>query len=188
MNLNPVDITFILIWIFFIYRGYKMGFIMQLAQIVSIIVAYISANHFHLIVFNYLAPHIPNPSIRNVLSYILLFIITALIVQIIAKVITKLLNIIFLGWLNKLIGMMLGLLKAVFVSTLLIFLLEAFPQSEKIREKLAKESFLYGICDTLKQLSIQALSGEELLYRIQNELREKTDEQYIRDLLKNTNI
>lgn len=83
---------------------------------------------------------------------------------------------------------MLGLLKAIFISTLLIFLIEAFPQSADLREKLKQESILYGICDTLKEWTIQALSGEELLYRIQHELREKTDEKYIRDFLKKTRI
>ena len=188
MNVNPVDITFLLLWLFFIYRGFRTGFIQQLGQIVSIIAGYIAANQLHLIAFDYLIPYIPNPSVRNVLSYILLFIVTVVIIQIIAKIISKLINLILLGWLDKLLGMMLGLLKAIFISTILIFLIEAFPQSADLRERLKQDSLLYGICDTLKEWTIQALSSDELLYRIQHELREKTDEKYIRDLLKNTDI
>ena len=43
MNLNPVDIVIGLIWIYFLFTGIKSGFILQLAQIISIVVLSIQA-------------------------------------------------------------------------------------------------------------------------------------------------
>ena len=69
---------------------------------------------------------------------------------------------------------------------LIIFTLEAFPQTLVLREKLSNESILYSICDSLKDWTIQTLSNEELMYKIQQEIKEKTDEKYIQEILEKT--
>jgi len=186
MNINPIDIFIALIWIYFIYRGYKTGFILQLAQITSIIAGYICANMFHLRANEYLIPYINNPSIRNVVAYIAIFLLVALLVQMIAKMIHQLFSFILLGWLNRLLGVLLGALKGLFITSLIIFTLEAFPQSSELRERLSTESILFEICENLKDWTIQTLSNEELIYKYQQELKEKTDENYIQELLDKT--
>jgi membrane protein required for colicin V production len=186
MNLNPVDIIIALIWLYFIYRGYRTGFILQLAQITSIIAGYICANMFHLQVNEYLIPYINNPSIRNVVAYISILFIVVMIVQMIAKMIHQLFSFILLGWLNRLLGILLGALKGLFITSLIIFTLEAFPQSIELRERLSTESILFGICDNLKDWTIQTLTNEELLYKFQQEIKDKTDEKYIQEILNQT--
>ena len=186
MNLNPIDILIAIFWIYFIFRGFKTGFILQLAQIVSIIAGYTCANIFHGQVFERIAPYIDNPTVRNVVAYISIFIIVAFAVQIIAKIGNQLFKFVLLGWLNRLLGMLLGALKGLFITSLTIFTIEAFPQTLELREKLSNESILYGICDSLKDWTIQTLSNEELMYKIQQEIKEKTDEKYIQEMLEKT--
>ena len=186
MNLNPVDILIAILWIYFIFRGFKTGFILQLAQIISIIVGYTCANIFHGQVYERIAPYIDNPTVRNVVAYISIFIIVAIAVQIIAKIINQLFKLVLLGWLNRLLGLLLGALKGLFITSLIIFTLEAFPQTLELRERLSNESILYGICDSLKDWTIQTLSNEELMYKIQQEIKEKTDEKYIQEMLEKT--
>ena len=68
MNLNPVDILIAILWIYFIFRGFKTGFILQLAQIISIIVGYTCANIFHGQVYERITPYIDNPG-RTMLKH-----------------------------------------------------------------------------------------------------------------------
>ena len=186
MNLNPVDIAIGLIWIYFLFTGLKSGFILQLAQIVSIVIGYICANIFHIQAYEFLTPYIDNPTARNVLAYISIFLIVVILVQIIAKIINQLFKLVLLGWLNKILGLLLGGLKGLFITSLIIFTLEAFPETLELREKLKNESILYGICDSLKNWTIQSLSHEEIMFQIQQEIQEKTDENYIQELLDKT--
>ncbi|MAJ45303.1 MAG: hypothetical protein CMF96_11255 [Candidatus Marinimicrobia bacterium] len=186
MNLNPVDIVIGLIWIYFLFTGIKSGFILQLAQIISIVVGYICANTFHLHAYELLSPYIENPTARNVLAYISIFLIIVILVQIIAKIINQLFKLVLLGWLNKILGLLLGGLKGLFITSLIIFTLEAFPETLDLRAKLKKESILYGICNSLKNWTIQSLSNEEIMFHIQQEMQIKTDENYIQELLEKT--
>ena len=75
MNINPIDIVIGLIWAYFLIKGFKSGFILQLGQIISIIAGYISANIFHTDVYEIISPYIENPTIRNVVAYISIFLI-----------------------------------------------------------------------------------------------------------------
>jgi membrane protein required for colicin V production len=186
MNFNPVDILISVIWFYFIYRGYKSGFILQLAHIISIIAGYICANMFHREAFELLTPYIEHLTLRNVFAYISIFIVTVMIVQIIAKMINQLFSFILLGWLNRLLGILLGALKGLFITSLIIFTLDVFPESKELRERLFSESILYGICSNLKEWTIQTFSNEELMYQIQQGLKEKTDEKYIQEILNQT--
>ena len=186
MNINPIDIVIGLIWAYFLIKGFKSGFILQLGQIISIIAGYISANIFHTDVYEIISPYIENPTIRNVVAYISIFLIAVIIVQIIAKIINQLFKLVLLGWLNRILGLLLGALKGLFITSIIIFTLEAFPQTIDLRERLKVESILYGICDSLKNWTIQTLSHEELMFKIQQELQEKTDEEYIQDILDKT--
>ena len=186
MNLNPIDIVIGLIWTYFLIKGLRSGFILQLAQIISIVAGYICANIFHMQAYEFLTPYMNNPIARNVLAYILIFLIVVIVVQIIAKIIHQLFKLVLLGWLNKILGLLLGGLKGLFITSLLIFTLEAFPETIELREKLKNESILYGICESLKNWTIQSLSHEEIMFQIQQEIQEKTDENYIQNFLDKT--
>ena len=188
MTLNPIDVVITIIWIYFIYTGFKSGFILQLAQIISIIAGYACANIFHSEVYELFAPYIENPTIRNVVAYISIFTAVVIAVQLIAKLITQFLKLVLLGWLNRILGLLLGALKGLFITSLFIFTFEAFPQTLELRERLKNESILYGICDSLKSWTIQTLTHEELLFKIQQEIHEKTDKEYIQEILDKTKI
>ena len=73
----------------------------------------------------------------------------------------KFFEMILLGWLNRLLGTLLGLLKGLIIISLFIFFMEAIPQTEDIRIKLRKDSVLFQICYTLKETTIKSMALTE---------------------------
>ena len=186
MTINPVDIFISLIWTYFILSGFKAGFITQFAQILSLICGFIFANIFHLQAYDFLTPYIESSNIKYFISYIFIFLIAVFLIQLVAKIINQIFKLILLGWLNRILGLLLGGIKGLFLTSLFIFALEILPGTNELREKLRQESILYEISNSLKNWTINTLSQEELMYEIKQEIEEKTEEEYIQDLIKNT--
>ena len=186
MNLNPIDILISLILMYYIFSGFRSGFIKQFVQIISIITGYTFANIFYPIGYEKLAPYINSPIILNITSYILIFLIVVFLIQLILNIINLLFKITASGWINRLLGILLGTLKGLFITSLIIFILESFPETIELRKKMKNESILYSICDSLKKWTIKTLTEEELMYKIQQDIIEKTEEKYIQKILDKT--
>ena len=107
-------------------------------------------------------------------------------IQLILKIINQLFKITVSGWLNRFSGILLGTLKGLFITSLIIFILESFPQTIQLIEKMKNESVFYLICDNLKKWTIKTFTEEELMYKIQNNIIEKTNEKYIQKMLDKT--
>ena len=95
---------------------------------------------------------------------------------------------VFLGWLNRLLGLLLGLLKGFLIISLLIFIIHALPfkmdEDNTIRQKLEKESIMYQICNHVKELVILTLPIDNKLDTFQKKIKGASYENNIQKLLK----
>ena len=71
-----------------------------------------------------------------------------MLINIIANFLTKFFDILLLGWLNKLVGSLLGFIKGIFIVCIIIFVLQIAPQT--IIQKLESDSILYQICNNVR--------------------------------------
>ena len=154
----PVDILIAIILSFFTLNGMRKGFIKEISKIIGIILGIIISNHFGVSIRPYLSNWISYEPALNVACYFIIFVIIVAIIGIIAMILQKFFELILLGWLNKLLGLLLGLCKGLLIVSLFIFILEAIPQAKNTREKLNNESILYQVCNTLKEMSISTIS------------------------------
>jgi uncharacterized membrane protein required for colicin V production len=96
-------------------------------------------------------------------------------------VLQKFFEFILLGWLNRLLGTLLGLIKGILVVSIIIFILEIAPT--EIREKLQQDSELYKICNVVKN---QVITLSKLTHEIdifQEEMHESLKEDNIKKVL-----
>jgi membrane protein required for colicin V production len=67
-----------------------------------------------------------NTAYRNILSFLIIFSGVLIIISIIGIVIKYLLNVAFLGWIDRLCGVFFGLIKGVLIVTVLFIILTTF--------------------------------------------------------------
>jgi membrane protein required for colicin V production len=94
-------------------------------------------------------PAIPLAAV-NIISFAILFIVTNIVLRFIAGVVTRTLRFALLGWLNRLLGGIAGLIKSIFLLTIVVFLIGFIPFSETYLEKAGlEESFIFPILKSL---------------------------------------
>ena len=69
---------------------------------------------------------IVNTAYRNILSFLIIFSCVLIIISVIGIVIKYLLNVAFLGWIDRLCGVCFGLIKGVLIVTVLFIILTTF--------------------------------------------------------------
>ena len=158
---TPPDIIILIILLFFTFKGFKNGFIKEAQRIIGMIGGFVSAYKFSHHVIPYIEIYFINPTIQNITSYLIIFCITLVIINFFALALHKFFEFILLGWLNRILGTLLGLIKGVLITSIIIFILDIAPL--QIREKLYKDSELYKICSIVKN---RVINFSKLSYQI----------------------
>jgi membrane protein required for colicin V production len=132
-----------LIWLG--YRGFVKGFIIELASLVALILGIYAALHFSYYASDFLVKYF---TIREkylpVASFILTFIVVVVVVYGIGKIIEKIVDMVALGFLNKLMGGVLGIFKAVLFLSILLLVINTFDSRHRlITPKNQENSMLY---------------------------------------------
>jgi membrane protein required for colicin V production len=128
--MNWLDFLFCGILIFCIYRSFKQGFIKEALPLVSIVIALIVASHFYLNVAKLLKEIFPHTTWHKIAGFLVVFAVTVTVLFIIGMLIRKVLGILFMGWLDKLGGIVLGFAKACVIIAIIIIVLLKFPIGE----------------------------------------------------------
>lgn len=131
--MSVIDMLISVIVLIGVYRGYQSGFIQSLAKLISWLAALIIASR----VADDFAPlftMIDNPVLQIAASFVVVMVIIVLGVQMTASVVLKAVRALKLGFLDKLLGMVLGamtgLLKVLMVLSVSATLLVKLPAWE----------------------------------------------------------
>lgn len=144
--MNLLDIILIIPLIWMAYRGFTKGFIIELATLVALIVGIYAAINFSWLSGEFLSEHFKiEEKYLSVISFIVTFLVVVLIVVGIGKVIEKIIDLVALGFINKILGAAFGVLKAVVVLSVILLIIETFDSNDRvITEKSRENSMLYG--------------------------------------------
>ncbi|MBT5077857.1 MAG: CvpA family protein [Candidatus Marinimicrobia bacterium] len=181
MTFTPPDILILIILGFFTFSGFRNGFIKEAARFMGMIGGFFAAHNFHDDLMPFLEVHISNPNILTVASYLGVFCITLFVINTLAMVLQKFFEFILLGWLNRLLGTLLGLIKGVLVVSIIIFILEIAPT--EIRDKLHQDSEMYKICNSVKNQVITLSKLTQEIDTFQEEIHESLKEENIKKVL-----
>ncbi len=113
----------------------------------------------------WLVTYIDLPSaVIHVIAFALIMLVVMLITHLAGKAVEGVLKVVMLGWLNKLLGIVFALLKAVLIIGLVIILFEAINNTFPIvPSKTMEESIFYGPVKDLANLIFPYL--KELIFK-----------------------
>lgn len=124
--MNPLDIVIIVVLGFGLIRGFFRGLVKELSSIVGVIAGFFAANLYHPLLVPYFKSWISDPNYIHIICFAIVFIGVFLIVSILGVIIKYLLNVAFLGWADRIFGIIFGLAKGVLISAVLLMALTAF--------------------------------------------------------------
>ena len=129
-----------------IIQGLMKGFLKQLAVIVGLVAGLLVARALFGMVAEHLVAALgTSTTVAQILAFVLIWVIVPLVCILIASVLTKALDVIRLGWINRLLGGLFGAVKVMLLVGLAIHVLEYLdPRSEVIGKTKKEASVLYN--------------------------------------------
>lgn len=159
MNLLDIFIAIPLAW--GIYRGFKHGLIQELATLIGLVAGIYLGIHLSGMASSWLKSTFSITSAYlPVVSFALVFILVLLGTWFLGKILGKTAEIIMLGWLDKLLGMLFGLAKWALIISFIFSILNGFTKTGSLfPEKTTKGSIFYkpvsSIAPAIKVVKVQ---------------------------------
>lgn len=157
--MNTIDIILSLVLLYGLVRGFFRGLLAELASLVGIVAGIYGAVHFSHFLGDFLTTQVDwKPAYINLIAFAVTFILIVFIVSLIGKMLTKMAGFAALGIVNKLFGGVFGLIKAAFVSSVIIMFFKATnEQIEIIEDKTLEESILYEPVETIAPIILPSI-------------------------------
>lgn len=143
--MNIVDIILLICFIPALVQGLRKGFISQVIAIISIIAGVWVSARFTASASTWLAQYIEgSEQVLKVISFALIFIAVIAILAILGRLLEGTVKLIMLGWLNRLLGMVLSLVKAGLIVGLVIMAFCSLNNTfSLVSEEVLNESVLF---------------------------------------------
>ncbi len=124
--MNPFDVVIIIVVSFCLIRGFFRGLIKEISSIIGVFAGYYASYTYYIELSQILSKWISTPSYLNILSFLLIFCGVFIAISLLGSLIKYLLNIAFLGWLDRVFGALFGLTKAVLITSIFLVILTIF--------------------------------------------------------------
>ncbi|MBQ3610249.1 MAG: CvpA family protein [Bacteroidaceae bacterium] len=169
--MEVIDIIILILIGVGVIQGLMKGSMKELASVVGFVAGLLLARALFGTVAEQLAPALGTSiTIAQILSFILIWVAVPIGCSLVASVLTKALEVVHLGWLNRLAGAMLGAVKMMLLVGIGIYVLEYIdPKSEMVSKTTKKASVLYT---PMKELVDQCLP---VVKDVTNDIKEVTD-------------
>ena len=125
--MGTIDIVILACFLPAIFIGLKNGFIRQLVALAVVILGIWLAVRFSDVVAAWLIAHriTMEPFWAKSISFVVIFIAVALVLNLIGKLLEKVLDIAMLGWLNRLLGLVVALATSALIIGTLVYLVDS---------------------------------------------------------------
>ena len=169
--MEVIDIIILILIGVGVIQGLMKGSMKELASVVGFVAGLLLARALFGTVAEQLAPALGTSiTVAQILSFILIWVAVPIGCSLVASVLTKALEVVHLGWLNRLAGAMLGAVKMMLLVGIGIYVLEYIdPKSEMVSKTTKKASVLYT---PMKELVDQCLP---VVKDVTDDIKEVTD-------------
>jgi membrane protein required for colicin V production len=152
-DFTSFDVIVALVFILFIVRGGWIGFMRQLAAFLALVGSYWLAGRYCSQLMPYVDDFIHNPKLVFFVSFALLFCLSALLFILGGKVLHRVMEISLLGWFDRLLGILLGVVKGIVLTSFLYMILaSSLSASNDLLKKSISAPYLAMGADILHQL------------------------------------
>ena len=155
--MNIFDWVLVAVFVVGALMGLKWGLVQSVLNFVAVYVAMLVGAQFADGLVARVTDNVENESVATAIGYVVIFLGVFIIAQIVGKIIRAMLTIIFLGWVDKLGGVLVGLLLGAILVTGVVTAMArvAYPQDEAI---LVEIDLLSGDLDAAKERLYQELA------------------------------
>ncbi len=175
-----IDIVLAVVLIFGIIKGFRNGFFVELASLISIMLGIYLAIRFSYVTKSYLEKEVSwDATTIQVVAFAITFIIVIIVVSSLAKAFTSIANFASLGFMNNFLGAFLGLLRTILVVSVLLNLFQKINFENRFLSKEMKEkSTLYPIVQEVSKNIYPAISAwfevfQSKEFRLENDLQKE---------------
>lgn len=151
--MNPFDILIFVILTYGVIRGIFRGLVRELASILGVLGGFYAAYTYYPQMAKLISPWITNTAYLNIVSYMILFMAVVIVVGILAVVIKYLLNIVYLGWVDRVSGALFGGVKAALIISVLFIVLTAFlPKGAPVIKDAASSPIIARVSEVMAKV------------------------------------
>lgn len=166
--MNPLDMLIVVILAFCFIRGIFRGLIKELSSIVGVFAGFYAAYTHYGVISKFLSRWFSNLAYLNILSFLVIFSLIFIVISIFGIVIKYLLNIAFLGWMDRICGAGFGAIKGILiVSVILIPLTSFLPRGAPV----LKQSLLSPYATQVSEKMVKIVS-KDLKDQFEDKLKE----------------
>lgn len=150
-----IDVLFIIILVFAIYKGWRNGFVVAILSVVGLIIGLVAAMKLSAITASYLKDS-TNISVRWLpfISFVIVFIAVMLVIRLLASLITKTMEVVALGWANKLAGILLYAVIYTIVFSVVLFYIQ---KVHIISDQSIEQSHFYSFIEPFGPAAINGI-------------------------------
>ena len=124
--MNPFDILILVILGYSLIRGLFRGLVKEVSSVIGVFGGFYAAYTYYQNVAGLLSRLIQDISYLNILSFLIIFCGVLIVVSVLGIIIKYLMNIAFLGWIDRIGGVVFGLAKGILIVSVLFISLTAF--------------------------------------------------------------
>jgi membrane protein required for colicin V production len=144
--MNFIDIIILIPLLWFAYKGFTKGLIIELATLLALLAGIYIASHFSNYTADFLRDNLGMKSeYMNIISFSVTFLAVIVLVMIFGKSLEKVINLLMLSFINKIAGALFGLVKVAFIISVFFMILGNFDAEEMLISQEHREgSLLYN--------------------------------------------
>jgi len=180
--MNFVDIIIILPLLYAAWVGFRKGLIIEVFTLLALLVGIYAGIHFSDWTSNLIKDKIDiEARYLPVVAFTLTFLAVGAMVFFAGKMIERMLKVVNLSPVNRVLGLFFGVIKMLYILSILIILIETYDERGSfIPRDVKEESYLYGPVKVTASATIPAI--EESTIWLKNSVNENLYEEYDMDL------
>jgi len=161
--MNWLDIILLLLMAGGVVSGFKNGLIGEIASLAALVFGIWGAVKFSGWTGQQLTDLGIQSQYMHIIAFVVTFIVIVILIQVLAKFLNKTLESLALGFVNRLAGIVVGILKSVLILSVLLLVLDSVDDQNKLmNEEIKENSLLYEPMVNLVPSLLPFLPLEEL--------------------------
>ncbi len=178
--MNPFGIGILLFIAYFGFRGFQRGLIDEVGRLVGLVLAVILAYRFSPLLSEHIG--INNELARSAVAFVGIFVVTLIAMNLLTRFIRALVELVLLEWLDKLGGILFGVLKSIVVLGVLIYVMESFDVTRPVITRLESQSVVYRNVVVVKNSLFKILALDRMIQDVHERVKEIDTEEILRPL------
>ncbi len=142
--MNLIDIVIIIVLIWFAVSGYRKGLIVSLASLAALVLGIYVAMYFSDITAGLIQDIFAFDSkYLMIIAFVVTFVLVVALVITVGRIVEEFVDLLLLGFLNKLSGALFGILKGALILSLIIWVMNYFEFGENLIGNQSRESSMF---------------------------------------------